>query len=134
MRIGFVGSRAGPSSEQRAALRGILSRLNVGLAVVLHHEEGDPAASLAGELGLATIAYPEFQVYQGYAREHRKSRAVPTRNLDIVDNCDILIVCPSHACLPTFGRMASLVEYARKHGKPRITIWPNGSTLEEKPA
>lgn len=136
MIIGFTGTSSGLTRPQQNSLRTITQRFHPGIDVVIH---GDciGADNTFDELCLAASierhAYPGCDK-QGNSpkRAWRECEVVRTpapyleRNHWIVDDCDMLIACPSGPERPRSGTWAT-VRYARAVKRHVHIIWPDGS-------
>ena len=48
-----------------------------------------------------------------------------TRNVKIVDDCDVLLACPKENTEQNYGGTWATIKYARKVKKPTEIYWPN---------
>jgi hypothetical protein len=140
MNVGFTGTRHGLTALQRAALHRLLADLR---PAEVHHgccvgadEECARAAANLGN-GCQVHAHPcTLTAYQfaGWAliSGHRHPVKPPLeRNRDIVDATDLLIACPDgHEEKQRSGTWHT-VRFARRSGKPRVLIFPDGSLERE---
>jgi hypothetical protein len=143
MNIGFTGTRNGMTKEQQDTFVKLPCLLKVEAA---HH--GDCVGSDAQfhflmrcfDEDIPIIGHPGFSakspddtINRAFCGvdETREAKSHFARNRDIVNESDILIATP-----PTMNELPNggtwyTINYARKVGKPRIIIWPDGSVNEE---
>jgi hypothetical protein len=135
--VGFTGTQVGCSPEQTRALGGLLGAIAAsarsrGLESVLHHGDcvgaDDEAHRLALELGYRVVVHPadnDRLALGNTGHELRPPRPYPDRNRAIVDESTCLVACPVGPERPQSWTWAT-VRYARRAGKPVITVWPSG--------
>jgi hypothetical protein len=138
VKLGFTGSRRGPTSAQAAAALRWLADCITGI-VSIHHgnclgwdvafscfvrDVCPPDGPFPRE-----VAYPcdipEQQDQNSWADEMRPVKPPLVRNRDIVDAADLLLACPDGPERWRSGTW-SMVRYARRIGKPVVIIWPDG--------
>lgn len=141
MDIGFTGSRIGPVTQQQAdklevilkGLRGSENKFRQGCCI-----GGDEEATMmAHKLGYFIVGHPPTtdtlisEVAMMLSNELREAKDYLDRNLDIVIECDKLIVLPS--TMTEMQRSGTWYTYRRavEMNKPRVIVWPNGTMTEE---
>jgi hypothetical protein len=138
--VGFTGARDGLTEEQHLSLVRLLTELEQLGATDLHH--GDcvgadaTAATEAHLLGYRVVSHPP-------ANSSRRAFApsdvvLPEanyldRNQHIVDECDLLIACPSSFKEQLRSGTWSTVRRARRSRKPVRLVRPDGSVRTELP-
>lgn len=128
MKIGVTGTREGLSGKRLASLRRFIYDLNYHNTTVLHgmcKGVDEQVNHFCFLFNLRTIGYPGTE---GQARSMKCTDVLPVRpflerNKDIVNDCDLLIGCPSD---PNKEELRSgtwsTIRYARKIGKPILII------------
>lgn len=143
--IGFTGTRHGVTHEQSNTLYRLLRaiREEVDTEIVLHHGDCVGADQTSHEharlLGFSVEIHPPenhkqraFCTYPGKPPKVHMEKPYLERNLDIVKAADVLFATPA-----TVGEVFrgsgtwATIRYGRKHNKPTIIIWLDGSTEEE---
>jgi len=127
-KIGFTGSRFGPTSDQAEMLK-----FWIGSVEEVHHGDcvgADATAdAIAASYGTRRVAHPpvraEFRAWC-QTEETRPERPYLTRNHDIVDETDFLVATPSGPEHLRSGTWAT-IRYARKKDKSVVIIWPDGT-------
>ena len=136
--IGFTGTRNILPPEQQHGLAAVLESLKRKGFDTIHHGDcvGADAIShnLAGTLGLLRVSHPPaVRTFQAFcqAEENREPLDYIARNHVIVDESEILVVCPKGPEELRSGTWAT-VRYARALGRPILLVWPNGKVTTEK--
>jgi len=137
VRVGFSGTRAGMTPQQRKRIRELIERGDISEA---HH--GD---CIGADQGLHDMLYavrarefeivihpPEDARFRAYCRGDRTEPAKPylERNKDIVRASTVLWAAPKEASEPEPARGQgtwSTIRYARKRGVPVLVVMPDGS-------
>lgn len=135
MNIGFTGTRNGLTERQISSLAEILARYS---SITVHHGDcvgaDEDFNAMAQFVALKIVIHPPTnKVFRAYCvgDELRDEKPYLERNHDIVDECDVLIACPSGAeNIKIRSGTWATVRYARKQGKPVIVINPNGDIDE----
>jgi hypothetical protein len=101
--------------------------------IELHHgdcvgADADVDALASGLFIHRVIHPPAQEVLRAFCRstEMREPKDYLARNRDIVDESDVLLVCPRDYDEKQRSGTWSTKRYAVKQGKPVIVIWPNG--------
>lgn len=147
MILGFTGTRCGMTLAQYAALPSVIAALPER---VLHggaegaDEEFDAylRPRWVGE-GPFVEVYPvgqlryHFWTYTYAGEEARLSLLYYSddpliRNRIIAERCDHLLACPAEPDEQLRSGTWATVRYARKAGKPRTLLLPNGTVREER--
>ena len=132
MKVGITGTREGATEYQLKELRSVLSELK---GTEFHH--GDcrgvdvQAAAIARELGYKIICHPPILTEeQGYfgGDEVREPAGYMKRDRTIVEETDVLLVCPKQMEWQPKGGTWYTHDYAAKLGKPLSIIWPKEKT------
>ena len=132
MKVGITGTREGATEYQLKELRSILAELK---GTEFHH--GDcrgvdvQAAAIAQELGYKIICHPPvLKEEQGYfgGDEIREPAGYMKRDRTIVEETDVLLVCPKQMEWQQKGGTWYTHDYAVKLGKPLSIIWPKEKT------
>ena len=132
MKIGVTGTREGATEYQLKELRSVLAELK---GTEFHH--GDcrgvdvQAAAIARELGYKIVCHPPILTEeQGYfgGDEVREPAGYMKRDRTIVEETDVLLVCPKQMEWQQKGGTWYTHDYAVKLGKPLSIIWPKEKT------
>lgn len=132
MKIGVTGTREGATEYQLKELRSVLAELK---GTEFHH--GDcrgvdiQAAAIARELGYKIVCHPPILTEeQGYfgGDEIREPAGYMKRDRTIVEETDVLLVCPKQMEWQQKGGTWYTHDYAVKLGKPLSIIWPKEKT------
>lgn len=133
MIFGFTGSQNGMTQPQRQA---VYSMLAVGGA--LHHGDcvgADAQAHvIARQHGLWIVGHPPNRdVKRAFSTfdEVREPRAYIERNHVIVDECELLIATPDGYVEQLRSGTWATIRYARKIGRLRRIIYPDGTVKED---
>lgn len=135
MKIGFTGTRQGCTEEQLKTLSAIFA--SIGLSAEhqpeLHH--GDcvgadaQAVELANAVGFWTVCHPPTNP-KLRARLTSDEIRLPfdylDRNHNIVNETDLLIVCPKNETEELRSGTWATYRYARRRGKMIVLIVPSG--------
>lgn len=140
MRIGFTGTQKGMRKEQKKKFTLVLADLTSRQRTneFLHGNcigADEEAAVIAGNLGLFLVAFPcNLTSKQSTIGSHecRGVKAPLDRNRDIVDECDVLIICPYTFTDIVRSGTWFTYRYAESEGKRTITIFPDGEVIERK--
>jgi hypothetical protein len=131
-RFGFTGTRLGMPQAQKAALRDFLSHGSGEF----HHGDcigaDSEAHDIAAECGYCIVLHPPSDPALRAWRvvpDHmmRPKRPYLDRNRDIVRDTDSLIATPAEAEEQQRSGTWSTVRFARKQGKPVVSILPGGT-------
>jgi hypothetical protein len=132
MKVGITGTREGATEYQLKELRSVLAELK---GTEFHH--GDcrgvdvQAAAIARELGYKIVCHPPLLTEeQGYfgGDEIREPAGYLKRDRAIVEETDVLLVCPKQMEWQRQGGTWYTHDYAVKTGKPLSIIWPKEKT------
>lgn len=130
MHIGFTGTRNGLTEWQIGSLAEILARYS---SITVHHGDcigaDEDFSAMALFVAECIVIHPPNQGrMRAYCNgdEYRPMKPYLQRNHDIVDECDILIACPSGPEVLRSGTWAT-IRYANKQGKTVYIIMPDGS-------
>ncbi len=139
LRIGFTGTRYGLATEQNNALVCLLLQL---AASEFRHGSCRGADTQAARLASLTNPLPHIIALPGPSSEWENPEAVAderlpaethlARNRRIVDNSDVVIVCPMQAERQERGGTWYTYDYALRRTKKVYLIRPDG-TIEESP-
>lgn len=134
MIIGFTGTREGMTDPQVVRLANWVGESGGG---EFHHGAcvgaDSHAADIADTFNLKVVAYPctvTGMVCQEAVRvsvEIRTAKPPLDRNRDIVDACDILLVCPKGMQEEQRSGTWATVRYARRQGRRIMIFWPDGT-------
>lgn len=136
---GFTGTRDGMTDAQRAAL-GTLLIFDIK-PYEFHHGSCQGADVEAAQLVRYVNAKCKIVCHPGPVGDRRQedscvdderhpNKAFLVRNRDIVDACDVLIVCPKDMEHQTKGGTWYTHDYAVRKGKPVVVVLPNGDINE----
>jgi hypothetical protein len=92
------------------------------------------AAAIAKELGYKIVCHPpKLTEEQGFfgGDEMREPAGYLQRDRAIVDECDVLLVCPKQMEWQPKGGTWYTHDYAKKQDKPLSVIWPEPLPWEE---
>ena len=139
MIVGFTGTREGCTTAQGGSLELILRERLAAPGSVLHQGccvgADAQAVAIARRLfggDVVIVGHPcdwaAMQDKDAVATSHpiRPCRPPLVRNRTIVDECEVLVACPSGPEVVRSGTW-STIRYARKVGKPVIIVFPDGS-------
>jgi hypothetical protein len=154
MILGITGTRSGMTLPQLRTLFDLLSKLDaVPAAAEFHHGSCQGAdvqaarcVSLIREsyvgsgVGCVIVSHPGPDGDTCRRDSGVDDAVLPgknhfARNRDIVNVCDLLIVCPGQMSHQPKGGTWMTFDYARKQGKPVRVVWPDGTATlypEEK--
>lgn len=133
MIVGITGTRFGCKDAQLDSLQGLLIQL---APTEFHHGDcvgvDDEGANTIKTLNMDCdiICHPPVDTTHRANNPH-STKVLPAkthfaRNRDIVDSCEVLIVCPFQPEHQSSGGTWYTYDYAMKHKKPTIVIWPDG--------
>lgn len=140
MHVGFTGTRNGMTDAQKDAFANLLVNLNgpdFCRDAEFHHGDcigaDDQAATIAHEGGLfSVVCHPpadeSHRAFNPYATFTLEPKTHFARNRDIVNETDVLIVCPLQAERQTRGGTWYTYDYAIKRKKKVTVIFPDGTT------
>jgi hypothetical protein len=139
MRVGFTGARAGMTTDQGLALRGMLVQVRREYgAYAFHHGQcvgaDEQAASIADELGFLVVSHPptDWVLRSTYpAHITRDSLGYLERDREIVHESTALIACPASDVEQPRGGTWYTIRYARKVRHPLTVIGPGGAVIEQ---
>ena len=145
MKIGITGTSEGMTEWQATEVRKVLDKLNYECRVTdikpeFHHGDCNgvdvQAAAIARELGYKIVCYPpkldEEQGHFGGDVVHAPAGYLE-RDRAIVDECDVLLVCPKQMTWQPKGGTWYTHDYAKKIGRPFNVIWPEPLPWEGDP-
>lgn len=132
MKVGFTGTREGLTDTQKQILRNTIEELLMEGYDEAHH--GDCVGAdcefhdMVIQQMIVVIHPPDDTRMEAYCHgnEHRAPKPYLERNHDIVDETDLLIVCPKGELEEIRSGTWATARYARRIGKPVIVIFPNG--------
>lgn len=138
MKVGFTGTRKGMTSAQKHSLRMILLSLKCN---TFSHGDcvgaDEEAHAIAGELGAVVVVHPPINdklrayVTGNFILETKPVCDYLVRNKHIVDSTEHLIATPeTYTSAPGSGTWGT-IRYARKIGRPRTIILPDGTCKDE---
>lgn len=137
LKVGFTGTRHGMSRAQCGAVADLLF---VELAPVceLHHGDcvgADADADLiAHAQGIATVVHPPYlpayRAWSKNAAEYRPPKDYLSRDVDIVDETDVLIAAPYRET--ERGGTWFTVRYARQQNRPLAIVYRSGFVTWER--
>lgn len=133
-KIGFTGTRAGLTPEQRKSLYDYLCGYHPWDTEFVHGDcvgADAEAHGIATELGLVTVAYPSYHddVRAFCAATIVKERNPPkARDILIVVHTDFLIACPRGRDEELRSGTWFTIRQAKKHGKKIFMIYPDGTS------
>ena len=136
--VGFTGTRNGMTKRQEERLISILNEIK--LPAQFHHGDciGSDAEAhdIASKLGYRTIAHPGTDntgksPLRAYckAAEIREARPYLLRNMDIVDEAEIVIATPKESTEQRRSGTWQAIRYARRKGKKLIILSPEGKWI-----
>jgi hypothetical protein len=136
MILGFTGTRAGMTPPQLATLLEVLRMLRPG---EFHHSccigADSEAASLCGLIWM--VGHPPADtklMADTKDSERREPKTHFARNRNIVDESEVLLVCPREMSHQDRGGTWYTHDYAVKVGKRTIIIWPDGRVEDSRPS
>ena len=133
MKMGFTGTQTGITNNQRAGISFIIGAHND--MHEFHHGICIGADEAAHELirillpDVKIVGHPptnESKMADLIVDTRREPRPYLTRNHDIANETDKLIVCPRGMVVIERSGTWATYRYAKKLNKPTITIWPTG--------
>jgi hypothetical protein len=144
MKIGFTGTREGMTEQQRSAFdEWICSQPDI---TEFHHGDcvgaDDQAADVLHEIRtgedpgplIKVVCHPpdnnKRRAFNGHFDELRPVKKYTSRNRDIVNETDVLLVCPLGTERQTRGGTWYTADYAQRLGRRVVIFWPNG-TVED---
>lgn len=140
MILGITGTRDGWTPQQEREFRG---RILQFMPTHFHHGDcigvDDQAANVVNEmLSLCRIiSHPPsdgaYRARNPHAWHTRSPMGYLSRNLAIVNACDVLIACPKEMEPQARGGTWYTYRYAKEKGKATILILPDGQTEEAWP-
>jgi hypothetical protein len=134
MRLGFTGTRAGMTAEQRAAF---IWWLHQWMPDEFHH--GDCVGSDDESATIVHVEIPKCKIvchppidtklraYNTFHQEIREPKTHFARNRDIVDETDKTVGTPREIKWQPRGGTWYTLDYAIKCAKPPAILWPNGT-------
>ena len=139
MKVGFTGTRAGLSVVQRKSLVRLINTIR-GEVTEAHHGDCVGADAEFHDICLVReiliVIHPPLQPFQraccvGYDFI-REPKDYFDRDMDIVDETDLLIACPKTSTpVPHSGTWLT-AGYARVTGKPIWFVYPDGTVVPYK--
>jgi hypothetical protein len=138
MKIGVTGTRSGMTKEQKASVQKLIDEELCFRPDVLEVHHGDCygvdvefAEMFQGQPHTRVICHPPIK--EGLRAFHRSDEVLDPyscfhRNRNIVDAVDLLIVIPFQDCWQSDGGTWYTHDYAKKVGKNRKVLWPDGDT------
>jgi hypothetical protein len=139
MKVGITGTRDGMTPAQHTTLGGYLvfrtdiTEFHHGSCQGADVEAAQAVARALPDCRIICHPGPEDCPHQqpsGVDHERRKGKTHFARNRDIVNETDLLIVCPKQMEHQTRGGTWYTHDYARKKGKHVVVIWPSGAVEE----
>lgn len=146
MIIGFTGTRAGMTHAQKRELAALLGKYRLQTVTVkpintsvadlwFHHGDCTGADTEAHYIALSynykiCMHPPTQRHHRAYCKGATKTehpQIYSVRNHDIVRACDLLIATPKLHKEEARSGTWSTIRYAKKHKKPYIIIYPDGS-------
>jgi hypothetical protein len=132
--VGFTGTRAGMTPQQKNHIKELLSTENV---VEAHHGDcigaDEQFHSLCRGLGIPVVLHPpsdpKLRAYCDGAIRSEKARPYLDRNKDIVRASSLLIASPKEPTPQVRSGTWSTIRYARTRGSRHKVIMPNGEEL-----
>ena len=129
--IGITGTRSGMNERQRDF---VVAHLHAVEGPSVHFHHGDcvgvdiQAAQIAKDAGIIVIGHPPIKTeLRGYFpdAETREPKGYFSRNRDIVDDSNYLLVVPWQNEWYNSGGTWYTHDYAKKIGKDFIIVWPD---------
>lgn len=134
MKMGFTGTRAGMTEAQQKAFSELLAKLRPDS---FHHGDciGADAQAATIALGVSTVVcHPgpddNFRAFTEATGGTRAPKRHFARNRDIVDETDVLVVCPKEMEWQANDGTWYTHDYALKRKAKIIIIWPDGRVQE----
>ena len=146
MKIGFTGTRDGCTGDQFLKLRSTVDKLTPTLTdFECHHGDCVGADAefheIAQYYGAKIVIHPPTGPADDPLRancelghpihEMREPLSHFARNRAIVDETDVLIVCPAQMEHQPRGGTWYTHDYAIKKKKPVVIVWPDGTATEK---
>lgn len=135
--VGFTGTRAGMTPEQKAQLRTRLAEIKAEHPnATFHHGQAvgadEEAAQIASDLGYHVVAHPSVLQAQTSSRtdlnaESRAPKAPLVRNRDIVSESDVVLATPRTPREELRSGTWATIRHAGKTGVPVERIYPSTS-------
>jgi hypothetical protein len=136
--VGFTGTRHGMTVEQGYVVAQLLEAYKphnvhsgdcVGADVEFDH------IAWLKDNGVYRHGHPpDDSHYRAFGRYNvlHPAKSYIERNHDIVDVCDVLLVCPRTMAEEQRSGTWATVRYARMTRKPLVIVWPDGTTTRER--
>ena len=137
MTVAFTGTRRGLTRRQRDSLQVLLELLlDEGHTLFVHGDcigADTEAHRLANSLGFRIHIRPSTAATRAFnsGKVLLPAKSPLERNIDIVEEGDILVACPRHDKEITRSGTWHAVRSARKCQKRIIIVWPDGSRIED---
>jgi hypothetical protein len=143
MRLGFSGSQRGMAEAQEEFFRFALRRLRKLPEGVQEFHHGDAIGADAQadracrELAIPVVIHPPAITTKRAFCQRPGDLVHPPqpyleRNHAIVDSCELLIACPGEAFEVLRSGTWATIRYARKIGRRRLLIFPDGRFVGER--
>jgi thiamine pyrophosphate-dependent acetolactate synthase large subunit-like protein len=140
MKVGITGTRHGMTEYQFNHIESFLKELIVlEPDAELHHGDcvgvDEEVATVAKELGYRIVCHPpEKNTLRAEAPSHemRQPYNYFTRNRNIVDECDVLLVVPREMAPQTSGGTWYTYHYAQKRNKLSTVIYPGEKNEDQE--
>ena len=138
--VGFVGTGRGMAVKQYAMVAMLIRQLHGQGAFHLHHGQKVGACQEVHDLAIKwdyTVYLHPPDTARGVAACAQGIKLPPappgTRNRNIVDVCDVLLVAPGERLENMANGTWQAVRYAREIERSTIIIYPNGNVSVEGP-
>lgn len=140
--LGFTGTRQGMTAQQMVAVDEWFKANGEKFTGFLHGCAIGADAWMAQYVDKAHQFICSFG-YPSNTKGQRSTRAVEAsdsvyapappleRNRDIVNFCDTLLACPAKMEEEQKSGTWYTIRYARKHKKPIVIVWPDGTITNE---
>lgn len=137
-RVGFTGTQAGTTPQQRETLTAVLADLREHGFDCFHHGDcvgaDSEAHDIAKSLGFKIYVHPPLVRTKRAFRTGRVSyapRPYMERNEEIIRRTSELVACPPGAEEKMRSGTWATIRRARKAGKPLTIVWPDGNVHYE---
>lgn len=145
MRVGFTGTQKGMTDRQRETVKRLLSAASdinmFWKPDVFHHGDcigaDEQADEIARGYGYEIVVHPPLRndkraFVSSEGVTYREPKEYLTRNVDIVNETDLLIATPKGFVEEkAYSGTWATIRRAREKGMRLIIVWPDGTFTEE---
>jgi hypothetical protein len=135
--VGFTGTQLGMTRAQREAFTNQLNALWWEGFTEFHHGDcigaDEEAHYIAKSLGFRVVCHPPIstskRAFCEGCDEEREPKGYLERDDDIAAETQILVATPKEKEEQLRSGTWTTVRYARKRGRPRVLVYPDGTVL-----